>query len=382
MTAKRIIHIITGLSTGGAEMMLYRLLVSSDKSKFDPIVISLTDIGPIGEKIKSLRIPVVSLDMHKGKFNPYYLAKLVFLVGKYSPNIIQTWMYHADLLGGLAGFLLNVPVVWGIHNSTLLPGASKRTTIWTAKINAKLSYVLPKRIVSCSNKAYWGHIDEGFSESKMCVIPNGFDITVFCVNSIARDYIRSELEISDNEFLIGMIARFDPQKDHGNFVESAKILTKVFPNCRFLLCGDNIDWNNKELSQMIYSNGLEKHFYLLGRREDVNAIQASLDIATLSSFGEAFPLVIGEAMACGIPCVATDVGDSAYLVGSSGIVVPPKNPQALANAWQTILEKGKDERIALGNAARKRIEEHFSIQKITAMYESLYMDIVGEKVCT
>jgi glycosyltransferase involved in cell wall biosynthesis len=376
----RVIHIITGLSTGGAEMMLYRLLKATDQNYFMPEVISLTDIGTIGEKIRSIGIPIRALGMKRGQINPAYLLKLVKWIRENRTDIVQTWMYHADLIGGIAGFLSGVPVVWGIHNSTLIPGYSKKITIWTAHLNAYLSQLIPKKIISCSQKAQDVHVRIGYDRNKMCLIPNGFDLTAFSPNLLTRQRIRLELNINDDEFLIGLIARFDPQKDHANFVKAAQILSEKFPKSKFLLCGNGVVWENGELACMIDSHGLKDQFCLLGRREDVTDVQNALDLATLSSsFGEAFPLVIGEAMACGVPCVVTDVGDSGYLVGEAGIVVPPNNPEALANAWREVSLMGKDARKHLGVLARKRVENNFSIDKITHMYHQTYINIIEKK---
>jgi len=375
----KVLHIITGLSTGGAEMMLYKLVSKIDRGCFDIYVVSLTNIGPVGEKIEKLNIPVVAVGMKRGwrgffSFSGFF--KLLRIVKKYKPDVIQTWMYHSDLIGGLVGKILKVPVIWNIRHSNLNPKYNKKTTIWTAKICAKFSKTLPKKIICCSWASKSVHKKLGYDENKMVVIPNGFDLDAFFPDKQAREKVRKELGINDKIIVIGFAARFDPQKDHRNFFEAAKIVYKIYPNVHFLLCGDGISWDNKRLRERIEKSGVKKVTHLLGRRDDMKNIYNSIDIFCSSSYGEGFPNVIGEAMACEIPCVVTDVGDSAIIVGDTGFVVPPKNPEALAEAIIKMIEIGEEKRKELGKRARKRIEESYSIEKIVKNYEQLY-----KKVC-
>ena len=373
---RKIVHIITGLNTGGAEMMLYNLLSEMDKNYFEAEVISLTDIGPVGEKIKSLNIPVRALNMMRYKIpNPLVILKLAHWLRKSSASVIQTWMYHADLIGSISAWLTgNIPIIWGIHNTNLVPGKSNLSTIWIVKICAKISHFAPKSIICCSEASKKIHSDSGYDKRKMIVIPNGFNLEKFKPDSDARLSVRNELKINDEDTLIGLIARFDPQKDHYNFIQAAAKLHTKLPDVHFLLCGDNIDQNNKILTKWINNLELKEYFHLLGRRDDIPRLAASLDIfSTSSAFGEAFPIVIGEAMACGIPCVATDIGDSALMIGNTGKVVPPKDPEALATAWETIIDLGTKERLFLGKSAREHIQKNFSIEIITKHYESQYI---------
>lgn len=373
----KILHLITGLSTGGAEMMLYKLVSQMDRDKFDIHVISLTDIGPIGERIQSLGIPVDALGMKRGIPDPRRLLKLISLLKKNIPDLIQTWMYHSDLMGGLAAKLAgNIPVVWGIRHSNLDPEGNKSITIWTAKICALLSRWLPVKIVCCSEASKKVHTILGYDPERMVVIPNGFDLNLFKPDLEGKTSIRQELGISEDTILIGMAGRFDPQKDHRNFIKAAALLQEEISNVQFLLCGDDITWENRKLSKWIDEVGLHRYFYLLGRRNDIPRVMTTLDIASSSSYGEGFPNVVGEAMACGTPCVVTDVGDSALIVGKTGIVVPPGDPDALALAWKKLIGIGKDKRQKLGHNARLRIREKFSLSSVVKRYEDLYKCVV------
>ncbi|NLU50541.1 MAG: glycosyltransferase [Syntrophomonadaceae bacterium] len=375
---KRIIHIITGLNTGGAEMMLYKLLHGMDKDKFQCQVISLTDIGPVGQRIQALGVPVRALGMRRGFPNPWAMLKLVSWLRHDSPHIVQTWMYHADLVGGMAARLAGgIPVVWNIRQSNLDAGNSKRTTIWTVRTCAKLSKSLPARIICCSEASKRVHIGLGYSANKMIVIPNGFNLLEFRPDPAQRLSVRQELGIPDDALLIGLVARFAPQKDHHNFIQAAAVLHVKFPDAHFLLCGDGVTWENPQLVGWIEKAGLRECCHLLGRRDDMARVTAAFDIASSSSYSEGFPNIVGEAMACGVPCVVTDVGDSALIVGDTGKVVPPRNPLALAEAWADLIEAGPDMRSRLGSAARRRIQENFSLPVVVGKYEALYEEIIA-----
>jgi len=373
-----VVHIITCLSTGGAEMMLYNLLSAMDRAEFKPEVISLTDIGPVGEKIKALGVAVQALGMRRGAPNPLAVLRLARWLRQKKSDLIQTWMYHADLIGGIAARLAgDIPVAWGIHHTNLDPESTKRKTIWTAKSCARLSYLLPTQIVCCSEASLHVHAALGYATRKMCVIPNGFDLDAFKPDPAARRAVRSKLGIAEDALLVGLIARFHPQKDHANFVKAAALLHTRVSNAHFLLCGEGITWENQELLRWIEDAGIREHCHLLGRREDIPRLMVALDIASSSSFGEAFPIVLGEAMACGIPCVVTDVGDSTLIVGKTGKVVSARDPAALAHAWQDLIDIGRDARRHLGEMARKRIEENFSLKIIARRYEALYESLLG-----
>lgn len=371
-----ITHIITDLEAGGAEVMLYRLLLNTDKSRFSTNVVSLTNVGPIGKKIQASDVPVSALGMRRGVPDPMAVVRLSNQIRRMKPAVVQTWMYHADLLGGVAAKLATgVPVVWGIHHTTL--SDNKRSTILVAKVCARLSKWIPNKIVCCSRASRTVHAELGYEEQKMVVIPNGFDLDRFRPDSKAQKDVRDELNLPDTSLLIGLMGRFHLQKDHHNFIKAAARLHGRYSDVHFVLCGDGVAWNNPDLVAWIDSAGIRTRCHLLGRRDDMSRLQASLDIATTSSCsGEAFPLVIGEAMACGVPCVVTNLGDSAHIVRDTGLVVPPKDPEALAQAWGKILSLAPQDRLQLGERARQRIRENFDLHSIVRRYEELYESVL------
>lgn len=373
-----ILFLISSFNSGGAEMMLYRLIRGMDRSRFAPQVISLVDIdlAPLNEKFRSMGVPLRSLGMHPGRPNPLSVVRLAQWLREDQPDLIHTWMYHADLLGGLAAKLAgDIPVAWGIRHCNLSRNANKWLTLQTAKACARMSGWLPAKIICNSEAARNAHAAVGYAKEKMLVIHNGSDLATFNPDPAAREVIRKELQIPEGSVLIGLIGRFHPQKDHRNFVQAAALLYRDHPDVQFLLCGDGVTWENPQLVRWIQEAGISRHCRLLGLRHDIPRLMAALDIATSSSIGESFANVIVEAMSCGVPCVVTDVGDSALIVGGRGRVVPPKNPAALSSAWRELIELGQDERARLGMAARMRVTEHFAISNMVARYQNIYQEL-------
>jgi glycosyltransferase involved in cell wall biosynthesis len=370
-------HIITGLNTGGAETMLLHLLGSIDRSKFPSRVISLTNIGSVGNQIAAMGIPVFAGKMKTSAPSSMAFFNIVDEIRKNSPGVVQTWMYHADLIGGLAAkFAGNPPVVWGIHNSTLDPQKSKISTRFVVRINAFLSGLVPKKIIVCSQAARLVHLQAGYCRDRMVFVPNGFDLSVFKPNPQARLAIRRELGIDESCWVTGMAARFDPQKDYATFFGAAAELMEKFTNLHIVLCGDGISQENTDLMKLVFPLNAQNRIHLLGRRSDMPDVLASWDVAVLSSsFGEAFPLVIGEAMACEVPCVGTDVGDTADLIGKTGEVVPSGNPHLLAEAVVRILSRSRSAQKDLGKAARKQIQLNYEIGSIAERYQQIWVEV-------
>lgn len=370
----RIVFVTTTLSTGGAELMLLKLLQHLDRSQFEPSVVSLKTHGEVGPRLEALNIPVLALNLRPGFPNPLKLLKLALFLRQTRPALVQTWMYHADLLGGLAAKLAGCPkVVWSIRNSNLDPHLTKRTTRWVVKACALLSSWLPSAVLSCSLGARDLHAMAGYRSQKFIVIPNGFDLDKFKPDESARQNVRAELNLPPDTRLVGLIARHDPQKNHLGFIEAAAQICRVLPQVNFLLAGDGVDRHNQDLLAVIQREGLAKRVHLLGRRDDIPRIMASLDILALSSsYGEAFPNVLGEAMACAVPCVTTDVGDSAEIVGPTGRVVAAGDMQGLASQIVDLLRMTPRENADLGQEARDRILTRFEIGNVTRRYEMFY----------
>lgn len=372
--------IITGLNTGGAEVMLLKLLERLSP-RFSIHVISLTDIGPIGQRMKSLGISVTALNMIRGVPDPIALFRLSQLLRRQKPDIVHTWMYHADLLGGLAARLAGVPsVIWNIRHSDLSKEKTKITTRLVAGLCARLSSAIPDCIECCSMVAQDIHIALGYAPGKFVVIPNGFDLESFQPDLKARKSVRQELGIADDKPLVGLIARFNPQKNHLGFFEAVSHLHQKKTDVHFLLAGRDIDNTNNELVESIHQANVNHVTHLLGLRNDIPRLMASLDVlVSASTYGEGFPNVLGEAMACGIPCVTTDVGDSAYIVKHTGKVVAPDDMVGLSMALDNLLSLPLAERSKLGQQARLRIRENFKIEQVVNLYQSEYQRLYSTR---
>lgn len=375
----RLALIITGLSTGGAEMMLLKLMERIDRSSFMPHVFSLTTLGEIGPRIQALGIPVEALGMRPGIPGPLAFFRLTRRLKGLQPEVVQTFMYHADLMGGLACRMAGIrPLVWGIRNSALALQKIKWSTRVVICLCAKASRWLPARIVSCSLQARDAHVALGYAAERFQVIPNGFDLDLFAPKEESRLSVREELGLAPGTPLVGLIARFDPQKNHNGFIEAASLLKAICPDVHFILAGNGVAAGNSGISHWVREAGLEDCVHLLGLRKDIPRLMSALDVAASSSWGESFPNVLGEAMACGVPCVVTDVGDSAYIVGDTGVVVRVGDMSGLASGLASILRMPINERHTMGERARARVAEHFEIGAVVRRYEALYENLYKE----
>jgi glycosyltransferase involved in cell wall biosynthesis len=377
----KVMHVITTLGPAGAETMLCRIASGMDGTRFENEVVSLTAILDLAERMQEIGVRVRTLGMRTGMPNPLLVMRLAKWIRESKPDVIHTWMYHANLVGALAARLAgNVPVVWGIHHSALDPRVDKRRTLLVNQACALLSRKFPARIVCCSEAALRIHKKLKYASEKLEVIPNGFDLEQVKPSPSARVSVRKELGIPGNAPLIGMAARFHPHKDHRNFVRAAMLLCKEMPDVHFLLCGIDVTWQNSQLAGWIELAGLRERCHLLGLRRDVPRLFAAMDIATTASRSEAFPIVIGEAMACGTPCVVTNVGDSAMMVDQTGIVVAPGDPNALAEAWRKLIDAGPEVRGRLGMAARQRVEQNFALPAIVDRYQAIYARLAAKRL--
>lgn len=358
--------------------MLYKLLSTLDRQVVKSDVVALLPGGEYADRIRALSIHVSHLGMRRGIPNPGAIWRLGRLLRSVSPVIVQTWMYHADLLGAFATRgMPNTNVAWNIRHSNLDRKLNSPLTHWTARICAKLSHWVPAAIVCNSTVAKQIHVDLGYAADKFVVIPNGFDTDLFVPDEVARSVLRMELRVSPTTPLVGLVGRFHEQKDHATFVQAAAMLHGTHPSVHFLLCGPGVDGQNQHLVRWITEAGLTDVIHLLGPRTDMAQIMAALDLLVSSSVGEGFPNVVGEAMSCAVPCVVTDVGDSALIVGDTGFVVPPRQPAALFTALAHALDIDPAVSAKLGNQARQRVIENYSIQSITDQYTKLYLSLAN-----
>ena len=377
-----VVHIITGLQTGGAELMLSRLLARHEQSAFRHVVICLTGDGPTADPIREAGMKVHVLGLRPGLPNPLGVVRIAGIIRQEQAAVVQTWLYHADLLGGLGARLARRPVAWGVHHSSLEPATTSPGVLRVARACRRLAGVVPGCIVLCAESARRSHVDFGYPAARTIVIPNGFDLDQFRPDPDARASARAELEIGDGEILIGIVGRFVPLKNHQLFVEAAALVAAKCPTARFVMVGDGLDETNTELTTWIDATGHADRFRLLGRRSDTPRLLAGMDIVALTSKTEAFPLVIGEAMATGVPCVSTDVGDAALLIGDTGCIVPSGDGGAMAAAMIELIALPVEQRLMLGWRARQRMACEFEIGTIAGRYEVVWRGLAaGERPC-
>ena len=369
----KIVHIIIGLGRGGAEMVLTRLIKAHQANPdYEHVVISLTDMGCYGSQLVKIGVPVYALGLKNafGLLRVFWL--LVRRLRELKPNVVQTWMYHADLLGGLAAKLAGEPpVIWGIHSVDLRRGTN-RTTRVLQKLCAWFSTWLPALILCVAEASRRSHIAVGYDSGRMLVVPNGFDVEPTEILPAEVAELRARYGLRPENILVGCIGRFHPDKDHRNFVEAAVLLRAKYSLARFMMVGAGLDANNSALKSWIEAGHMSDHFILLGERSDVPLCLCAIDVFCSSSRTEAFPLVVGEAMTLARPLVVTDVGDTALLVGDTAIVVERENPRALALGLSTLLDASVEQRKALGLRAQTRVRREFSIYQMISHTVSAY----------
>lgn len=374
----RIVFITTGLGVGGAEVVLLNLIQELDRSRFEPFVVSLTGYGPISDRLEALDVPLHYADFRRRPVQAFIW--LTQLLRRTKPNIVQTWMYHGDLIGSLAARAAGLKTIaWSLHNLQLDPDA--RMTRLVRKACARLSRTIPRVILSCSEASAAYHVKIGYAADRIKVIPNGFDVERFKPDPDARARIRRALTLEADTAVVLHLGRLDPLKNHVGFLCAAAIVASRLPNTRFLMAGKDVVPETEKLSELIRELGLEGRVRLLGPRADVQLLLAACDVLVQTSISEAFPMALGEAMSCGLPCVATDVGDSALIVGDTGYIVPAHDDAFAAAAIERLLCLPMNERLLLGTAARQRVVNHFDIRLITRQYEAVYLDLAGKQLC-
>jgi glycosyltransferase involved in cell wall biosynthesis len=372
VSRRSIVHLITGLGAGGAEHVLVRLVTAMRRDRFTNLVVSLMPEGPLAARLRDAGIEVRALDMRAGWPSPLALRTLVRLLRDQRPDALQTWLYHADLMGAIAARLGGVrTLLWNVRASDWDMSRYRAHSRWTLATCARLSRA-PRVIVVNSEAGRQHHERLGYRPREWAVIPNGVDPSAFAPDADARRAVRQELGIAEGTAIVCLIGRWDPMKDHETFVRAAAALARRRTDVCFVLAGDGVTPDAVPFAALTARAAGNARLIAVGRRGDVARLLAAADISTCSSISEGFPNVVIEGMACGIPCVVTDVGDAARIVGDTGRVVAPRSPDALADAWADLLALGAAERLALGQRARQRVLEHYALERMVSAYEALY----------
>jgi glycosyltransferase involved in cell wall biosynthesis len=368
----KVMHVIINLGIGGAELMLRRLVMAQQPAT----VVSMMEVGPVGRMLQSSGIEVIALGMRGAWDLPRVFLALYRLLRARRPDVVQTWMVHADLIGGLAARRAGIrAVIWGIR-TTDFSGTSRGTRLirWCC---ARLSSAVPAAIACAAEASRRSHEAIGYDASRMVVIPNGFDTDRFRPDPAVRQRVREQLGIGATELVFGHVGRWNYAKDHPNFVQAAALLAHALLQNReaavprLVMVGRAVDTGNAGLARALAETGHGGQFLLLGERDDVPDLLQAFDLFCLSSRTEGFPNVVGEAMACGVPCVVTDVGDAAMLVGDTGWVVPKEDPAALGEALRQAALEPAARRRHRAAAARQRIVDEFSMERVCQRFGEL-----------
>lgn len=368
----QIAHVITGLPIGGAERSFFNLLNNGIADTFDNIVISLQDDGSYGESIRKLGIPVHLLEMRRSTLDPTAIIRLYRLVRDLNPDIVQGWMYHGNLAAYLVKQMCRGKPMLALNIRQSLYGLTgeKPLTRQIIRANRWLSY-RAEAIIYNSQMSLDLHSAFGFSRKNSRVVFNGFNTKKFKPDHNCGLHVRRALGIPEMARVVGHVARFHPMKDHAIFLRTIVRALENQHDIYILLIGTDITASNHYLSNII-PDRLKYRFHFLGERSDIPELMQAMDIFVQSSWSEAFPNVLGEAMSTGVPCLATNVGDSKLIIGNTGIIVPPKNDEALLAGLTEILKKTHEERQCLGRAARTRIIENYSLGTTVSQYVDLY----------
>jgi glycosyltransferase involved in cell wall biosynthesis len=343
---------------GGAERQLIEILKGIDKNRFCVAVATFYEGGALANEMKAIEglrwIPLRKW----GRWDVLPFVWRLWQAGKgFRPQIIHGYMGVANHVALFLGQLLGAKVVWGIRSSDM----DFRHYDWLSALSFRLERFLSRFVdLVLANSQTGGryHVARGFPAERLVVVPNGIDVQRFHPDAEARARIRKEWDITGSEILIGLVARFDPMKDHPTFLRAVTRSTE--DKLRFVCIGWGPDAYQSALRRLASELGVDDRIIWAGARQDMSEVYNGLDLLTLSSaFGEGFPNVVAEAMSCGTPCVVTNVGDSAWIVGDTGVVVPPKSPEALATGWSEMIKRLDAERSNLSERARSRIVDNF-----------------------
>ncbi|WP_310415373.1 glycosyltransferase, partial [Chamaesiphon sp. OTE_8_metabat_110] len=269
----QVLHIITDFNDGGAQAVLYRFITADPKNEHQ--VISLMSTGWYGDRLSKLGIPVYSLDMPKSKLTLDGIKKLYRLIRQINPETIQTWMYHSDFLGTIVARLAGKKsIVWGVHNTNLDPTKTSRSTRLIARACGILSGI-PSKIISCSQEGVKVHTGLGYQQQKIVVVPNGYDVSEFSPQPASRKALRQQWQIPEQTTLLGMVARWNPQKDHPNLIAAlAQLPTHTQSPWHCVLIGSSLDADNQVLVELLEQHGIGDRVTLLGMRSDIPAVMS------------------------------------------------------------------------------------------------------------
>ena len=360
-------------------MALVRLLEGLDGARFASLVVALRDGGALVAPAQRAGAQVVSLGMRTRVPSPRTIARLRTALRAYAPDVVQGWMYHGNIAAWLGARLLpeRPALVWNVRQSLASLAHERRTT----RLVIRASVLLSRHVDCIVNNARTSavqHAALGFTASRTEIIRNGFDTDRFRPIAAARDAMRAELGLARGVLLAGMVARVHPVKRHDLFLAAVAAAARDGLDVHAVLVGSGATAASPELVRLAAGEGIAERMHLLGERADVERVLPALDVlVSASSWAEGFPNVVGEAMACGVPCLVTDTGDCAEIVGDGGVVVPPGDGARLAAALVALLRLPAPERARMGERGRLRVTAEFTLESCVARYAALYASLAA-----
>lgn len=372
----KVFHVITSLDVGGAELVLARLVTSLKQKGVENTVICLLPEGAIAEQIKALNIPVISLGITSFFSSITGLYKLGFLIHKGRPDVVQSWLYHANILTSIATLLLpRTKVVWGIHSNQKV--SPKKITSFLIKLGAMLSKLSPKKIIYVAQSSMSLHEQMGYSQRVSVVIPNGFDADVFTNCRLGQQSsFKEQYGIPEGKLVIGSVGRWHPDKGIDVMLQAIANLQKVYKNeLFFIFAGKGCSDDNVEFHSFKQNCPIPNNILALGECKNIPDLLTTMDIFCLPSRTEAFPLALGEAMAAGVYCVATDVGDVKYLTGNLIDYAISGDCNSLQSVLESAITLSAAQRELLGKKLKDRVNVHFSEDNTVDSYLKIYNDL-------
>lgn len=371
--SKRILHVIVGLNSGGAERTLRNLLLSD--SVHHHSVVSLTSRGTYGEELLKAGIPVDYLGMSR---SPLDVIRCAFTIRdkilNVSPDIIQTWMYHADFIGSLSAiFAGHRNIFWNLRASEPKLGKTRATTLMLIALLSLLSWFVPRKIIAVGASVKKAHARLGYRSSKILVVQNGVDVNQFRADPKIRGALRASLSIPSEMLVIGLVGRLDPQKNHAGFLRACEKLFQDGREFRIIFAGEGAELSNSEFSRLIAKTACGPYIFALGKSYEVLDVMNAIDFLVLPSrYGEGFPNVVLEAMACERPCIVSDSGDSRAIIGDLGWSFSRKSFRDMCDKISDALSISPDERTLLGVKSANRVGDKFPLRKMVKNYQTLY----------
>lgn len=376
--APRILHLLDGHGIGGTEAFVARLTSAHAQRGVPQLVVMLRGCARLRDLLAAGRVTFLDLATRTNDALDAW-RRLTLATTRFAPDVISGWLVHGNLLA-VALRRMAAPrsaVVWNIRQGLGDVRRERRATRVLLRVAAGLSDHAD-RVVYNAERGRAEHLAAGYSARNAAVIPNGFDLRALAPDPAGGASVRAEMGIAADAPVVGMAARFHPQKDHAGFLESFALVRATGIPAHALLAGDGVTLANPTLSARLDALRLGDSVHLLGERSDVRALYSAMDVATLASTSEAFPNAIAEAMACGVACVAPDVGDVRAIIGDTGAVVPVGDRRALADAIAVRLRDRAATHRA-GAAARDRIARDYSLESTSSRFLDMFVQVAAAR---